>query len=515
MPVAGATVRTVLGSRGFGPDTTTSSDQGVYRFDSLVAGSRNLSAAAPGYQEWRAGTNVNGINTLNFELRRLPAPETFSGSLGEAPHVIPFALRRSGAIDVTLTWTGSASALAVQLVHVSISEERVLEERRAAHRLQPLAARRRSRVPGANREPRVGDANVLCTAVGEMGLTRARACLVTLCVAAAACGDGESASPSAPTRPPSTSAPLRGTVTSLDTGAPVAGAIVRLTSGPKEGVVMTATAAGEYRFDDVPVDEVGVAAHAEGCLEARATAEVNGAATLNLGLRRIAYAALSGVVRNEQGAPVRATVSIQDGPNRNLRVIANPDGRYRFPLVQLGDTLVRASAVGYQVREARVVVDGTNGLYFTLPLLPTAGLGGVVTDGDSGQPIGAATIRLLDGFNAGRSTTTDSRGAYRFEGLTVGSANLAATAPGYVERRDGVPINGTNSLDLQLRRPPVPVRYAGRAGRACSPLLPHVRALLAPPHGCRGRDADVGGRVRHGASGRSAERVNRRLSGRR
>lgn len=72
MRIAGATVRQLDFA---GNDTgrrATTNGNGVYRFEDLPAGTSNFAATAERYLEGRAGTNANGINTLNFELRRRP-----------------------------------------------------------------------------------------------------------------------------------------------------------------------------------------------------------------------------------------------------------------------------------------------------------------------------------------------------------------------------------------------------------------------------------------------------------
>jgi hypothetical protein len=70
--IAGATVRQLDGA---GNDTgrrTTTNSEGVFRFEDVPAGTSNFGVTAEGYLEARGGTNVNGINTLVFELRRRP-----------------------------------------------------------------------------------------------------------------------------------------------------------------------------------------------------------------------------------------------------------------------------------------------------------------------------------------------------------------------------------------------------------------------------------------------------------
>lgn len=60
-------------------------------------------------------------------------------------------------------------------------------------------------------------------------------------------------------------------------------------------------------------------------------------------------------------------------------------------------------------------------------------------------------MTFLDGPNAGKSTTTDGNGAYRFEGLTSGNANLAARANGFEEARRGDNVIGALTMNFTLR----------------------------------------------------------------
>jgi hypothetical protein len=63
-------------------------------------------------------------------------------------------------------------------------------------------------------------------------------------------------------------------------------------------------------------------------------------------------------------------------------------------------------------------------------------------------------VTVLDGVDAGKSTTTNGNGEYRFESLTIANANFTATATGFQEDRRGTFINGTNTLNFTL--PPAP-----------------------------------------------------------
>ena len=85
------------------------------------------------------------------------------------------------------------------------------------------------------------------------------------------------------------------------------------------------------------------------------------------------------------------------------------------------------------------------------PAPTSVALTGTVTVTNTSVRLDGATIRILDGPNAGRTATTSGGGTYRFDGLTPGNANLSATAATWDESRAGVFIDGTNTLSFTIR----------------------------------------------------------------
>ena len=137
-PIPGATIifLDTPGARDNAGLTTTTTSEGRYRFDKVFTANSNLSVTADGYQEWRDGFHIYGETTMNFQLRPIAPPQTFTGTIGGPPETwtcttkvpsgrgglidgpcrdLPFTMRRAGSADVTLTWTGS-SALQLQLI---------------------------------------------------------------------------------------------------------------------------------------------------------------------------------------------------------------------------------------------------------------------------------------------------------------------------------------------------------------------------------------------------------------
>ena len=66
----------------------------------------------------------------------------------------------------------------------------------------------------------------------------------------------------------------------------------------------------------------------------------------------------------------------------------------------------------------------------TAPSNPTVSLIGTVA-AQGGAKLPGATVRIGDGVNAGKSTTTNDSGEYRFDGLAAGNGNVSAVADGY------------------------------------------------------------------------------------
>ena len=61
------------------------------------------------------------------------------------------------------------------------------------------------------------------------------------------------------------------------------------------------------------------------------------------------------------------------------------------------------------------------------PVAQTFTLNGTVTS-TTGGPVSGATVRIVDGSNANKSTTTSSTGAYTLTGLAVSGMTVNASA---------------------------------------------------------------------------------------
>ena len=91
-----------------------------------------------------------------------------------------------------------------------------------------------------------------------------------------------------------------------------------------------------------------------------------------------------------------------------------------------------------------------------LSAAPTFTLAGVITEETAaGGPVLRATIQVLDGANAGKSSSGDGGGNYTLTELAAGSFTVRATASGYITAEQGVTVAADTRLDLKMQRAPV------------------------------------------------------------
>jgi hypothetical protein len=98
-------------------------------------------------------------------------------------------------------------------------------------------------------------------------------------------------------------------------------------------------------------------------------------------------------------------------------------------VVTVGSTGV-ATGIAAGEADVRASFSGASGS-LRVALKPRVfGVAGVITDGESGQPV-AGEVEIIDGPDAGRKTPTDGAGRYALSGLSSGSLTVRARAAGY------------------------------------------------------------------------------------
>jgi ribosomal protein S28E/S33 len=110
-------------------------------------------------------------------------------------------------------------------------------------------------------------------------------------------------------------------------------------------------------------------------------------------------------------------------------------------------------------------------------------LSGVVRATGTTAPIKGATVQILDGVNKGRVTTTDVKGAYKFEHLQAGNANVLASAAEMPETTEGIYIDKAATLDFSLEPPPWRARGNGSDAFEVPAWVSRVRIIGEVPAG--------------------------------
>jgi hypothetical protein len=81
---------------------------------------------------------------------------------------------------------------------------------------------------------------------------------------------------------------------------------------------------------------------------------------------------------------------------------------------------------------------------------PKYTLSGTVSDAVTGQHLGNVTVTIVDGPDAGRSTTTDGNGRYTITTVTAGSFNLKFSVAAYDTKTLPVTLSADTSVDTSI-----------------------------------------------------------------
>jgi hypothetical protein len=91
-----------------------------------------------------------------------------------------------------------------------------------------------------------------------------------------------------------------------------------------------------------------------------------------------------------------------------------------------------------------------------LSVAPTFTLSGIVSEENTaGRAVAGGTVQVVDGPNAGKSSSTDGNGSYTLTNLAAGSFSTRASAHGYNPTERSVTVAQDTRLDLRLLRTPV------------------------------------------------------------
>ncbi len=147
-------------------------------------------------------------------------------------------------------------------------------------------------------------------------------------------------------------------------------------------------------------------------------------------------------------APFTATAALSNGTTQSVTTVATWQSSVAAVATVSSSGLVTGVAAGDT--EIRATYQGILGfLRITLTPLPTFTLSGIV-QGSNLSPVSAATVRVVDGPDAGRSTTTDNNGRWILIGLRVGTFRIEISRTGFVTITRTVSLAGDQILDSSL-----------------------------------------------------------------
>jgi hypothetical protein len=151
-------------------------------------------------------------------------------------------------------------------------------------------------------------------------------------------------------------------------------------------------------------------------------------------------------------AQLTATASFSDGSSQIVTVqatwqtsnsaVATVSASGLATFLAAGDCDLKATFQG---------TSGTSRVTVAAKGLPRFQLSGTITETGSTHLVAGATVAVLDGPDAGRSTVTDAGGKYMLAAVTMGSFNLRATRTDFEPQTVAVSLTKDASVDIALK----------------------------------------------------------------
>lgn len=174
-----------------------------------------------------------------------------------------------------------------------------------------------------------------------------------------------------------------------------------------------------------------------------------------------------------------ALVQVLDGPDAGKSSLTDRQGfQYGIAGVAWGTFRMRVSKDGYAPSEVTVtvpasdIVDGPFTQNFDLRRTATQTLFGEIRERRTEHAALMAGVRveITAGPDAGRATSSDSRGQYRLEQLATGTVTVRARNAGYFDEVITTSLCGNRQLEIRLT--PTNARLEGTVFDATSGLIP-------------------------------------------
>jgi protocatechuate 3,4-dioxygenase beta subunit len=217
-------------------------------------------------------------------------------------------------------------------------------------------------------------------------------------------------------------------------------------------------------------------------------------------------ARLSGRVTAPDGAPAPGVMVRQEqgggGAARMMRMAAGGDGSastdangdYTLEGLESGERTISFVKSGYPAEQRTVTLSGKDN-HLDVRLSAGSSVGGTVVS-ESGGPVADASVRAMSAADGafGRNTTTDSNGAFHFEGLAPGHYNFAASKAGYADGQvKDIDITATGPISISLKTGGV---IYGTVRGLPPADMGHITVMASSPKGNASAPVDASGSFR-------------------
>jgi protocatechuate 3,4-dioxygenase beta subunit/prenyltransferase beta subunit len=246
--------------------------------------------------------------------------------------------------------------------------------------------------------------------------------------------------------PVSTAGVIRGSVTDVTNGDPLANAFIEVT-GAFTGTVSTG-ADGSFVIGNVTPGSLTLTASKDGYEPVSSTATIDSGEVLffypqlsPVSTQSTTGSATGKVIDATTGQPLNGVSVVLQG-NTNIKTTTDSTGAFTLSNIPAGNQKISLSYSGYGTTTVSANIPGGSTLDLgVLPLTsdPTVGvLKGTVTDADKGQPLEGVTIVVTGSFSGSAVTGTD--GGFVIGDITPGSITFTASKPGYYS------LNGSSTI---------------------------------------------------------------------
>ena len=247
--------------------------------------------------------------------------------------------------------------------------------------------------------------------------------------------------------PISTAGIIRGTVTDITNGMPLADATVEVT-GSFTGTASTG-ADGSFVIGNVTPGSLTLTASKDGYTPVSITGTISSGEVLffypqlsPVSTPPATGSATGKVVDGSSGLPLGGVLVVLQS-DTNIQTTTDSTGAFTLSNIPAGPQKISLSYSGYGTTTVSANIPGGSTLDLgVLPLAsnPTVGvMKGTVTDADTGQPLEGVTITLTGSYSGSAETGTD--GGFVINDITPGSITFTASKQGYYS------LNGSSTIN--------------------------------------------------------------------